>query len=198
MRVARVILLLSGLFVAPAICLGENIHITFDRPPDGISSNQTFVVPSYFEAGMGFRSTPGLPGVVWRGSDSPFWPTDGTPYLHADAGGPLMFSFDDGSLFSLNGISLAGYSSAHPNITVDFIGHRRDGYTITESVQVDGVNFTPHVFDSRWSILTSVEIASPEWVIDNLLVTVPEPSGISVVFAALATSWVARVIRRKK
>jgi len=198
MRVVRLILLFSGLFLALGLCLGGNIHITFDRPPDGISSNQTFVVPSFSEGGMGFRSTHGLPGFVWRGGDSPFWPTDGTPYLHAAAGGPLMFSFEDGSLFSLNGISLAGYSSAHPNITVDFIGHRRDGYTITESVQVEGVTFTPHVFDSRWSILTSVEIASPEWVIDDLLVTVPEPSGASMVFAAIVTSWVARVIRRKK
>jgi hypothetical protein len=197
MRVARVILLFSGLLLAPGLCLSENIHITFDRPRDGVSSNNTLVVTDYSEQGMWFRSTPGSPGFVWRGSDSPYWPSDGTPYLHAAAGGPLMFGFDDGSLFSLNGVSLAGYGSASPSVTVDFIGHRADGSTITESVQVQGPYFMRQVFDSGWSSLTSVEIPSPAWVIDNLLVTVPEPSGASVVFAALVTSWVARVIRRK-
>lgn len=196
MRVARVILLFLVLLLAPGLCLGENIHITFDRPRDGVSSNNTLTVTDYSEAGMWFRSTPGL-SFVWRGSDSPFWPSDGTPYLHAAGGAPLMFGFDDGSLFSLNGVSLAGYSIGNSSYPIDFIGHRVDGDTITETVQVLAFGFAPHVFDSGWSNLTSVEIASPMWVIDNLLVTVPEPSGASVVFAALVTSWVARIIRTR-
>jgi hypothetical protein len=197
MRVARVILLFSGLLLAPGLCLGENLHITFDRPRDGVSSNNTLVVTDYSEAGMWFRPAPGFSGFVWRGSDSPYWPSDGTPYLHAAAGGPLMFGFDDGALFNLNGVSLAGYSTAEPTITVDFIGHRADGSTITDSVQVQGLYFMRYEFNSEWSMLTSVEIASPAWVIDNLLVTVPEPSGASMAIGALVTIWVARVIRRK-
>jgi hypothetical protein len=189
----------SAIFLLPSLGLGQgSIHINFDRPPDGITSNTTYVVTSYSEAGMWFRSNPDFPGFAWRGSDSPFWPTDGTPYLHAAAGQPLFFGFDNGSLFSLNRVSLAGYSTASPNIGVDFIGHRADGSTVTQNFQVQGITFAPHLFGSGWSGLSWVEINSPEWVLDDLFVTaaVPEPSFSLVLCAGLAI-WAARVRFRK-
>jgi hypothetical protein len=103
-----------------------------------------------------------------------------------------MFSFFDGSVFDLLSVDLAEYSIIAPNaVTVPFIGYRPDGSTITVSFTTDGIidgtgpmaDFQTFQFGAEFSGLTRVGIPAYGWSLDNLFVSVPEPSSFALLLA---------------
>ena len=134
-------------------------------------------------------------------------PENGTAYLQALAGDSLMFSFSNGSLFSLNAVDLAEYSTSFPNpLTVHFVGYRSDGSTVTTDFTTDGIidgtgplaDFQTFTFGPQFTDLNRVEIPTSLWSLDNLIVTpIPEPSTIGMfAFGVLLLGW--RLRRRKQ
>ena len=116
-----------------------------------------------------------------------------------------MFSFTNGWIFDLLAVDLGEYSTVVPNaVTVQFIGYRLDGGTVTTSFTTDGIidgtgplaDFQTFQFDPKdWRNLIRVEIPTYGWSLDNLVVGVPEPtSGALLVFGG-AGLWLAS--RRK-
>jgi hypothetical protein len=107
------------------------------------------------------------------------YPDNGSAYMQS--GGGLLFGFTDGSLFGLNTVNLAGYSTAVPDFNVEFVGFLPGGGTITTTFSGSGIDFQDFQFGSQWTGLTSVEVLDSPWSLDNLVVAVPEPNGIVLV-----------------
>ena len=166
-------------------CFGQGTtQVTFDGPPV-IPAGASFAVQNYYESGISFR------GMVSGGLFSrvgPGYLTDaqnGTAYLRAALGDTLTFSFTNGSVFNLTAVDLAEYSTVVPDaVTVHFIGYRQDGSTVTTDLTTDGIidgtgplaDFQTFTFGPEFSGLTRVEIPTYGWSLDNLVVTIPEPS----------------------
>jgi hypothetical protein len=192
----RIALLLLG--CSSLISYGQGtLQITFDGPPI-IAPGTSIEVTNYSEFGMLFTPLPGSYGFSrWGAATDPRDPDDGTAYLRAALGDSLMFRFVNGSAFDLISVDLAEYSTVVPGpATVQFIGYHADGSTVTSSFTTDGIidgtgplaDFQTFYFDSKdWSDLTHVEIPNSLWSLDNLVVTVPEPSaGALLLLGALA------------
>ncbi len=84
--------------------------------------------------------------------------------------------------------TLAGYSTAVPNFSVEFIGTLQNGGTVSTTFSGSGIDFSTFHFGPEWTGLTSVEIPNDAWSMDNLAVTVPEP-GFAAFFVAGAFSF---------
>ena len=182
-------LLMLASVISSEYCFSQGT-ITFDGPPQ-IASGSGVLVQYYAEAGMVFTPiNSGSTGFVRENPAGPdsLEPYDGTTYVQAGGGSTLMFSFSSGSSFGLSSVQLAGYSYLFPNFSVDFVGFRPDGSTITNVFSGTGLNFQTFYFGSDWSSdLTRVEIPNEPWSLDNLVVTVPEPgTGALLTIGALA------------
>ena len=159
------------------LALGQNtLDITFDGQPVQPPDSQ-YIVTSYSESGMLFTSLPenvGFDRNANAGGFS-FYPDNGSTYIQQTAGAPVIFSFTDGSLFGLDSVDLAGYSSSLPDFDVQFVGYHPDGSTVTTDLSGSGINFQTFDF-TGFSDLSYVEISTPDWSLDNLVVSTPEPS----------------------
>jgi hypothetical protein len=186
-RVSKASVLLL-VFTWPVLSLGQGtIHITFDGPPLQ-PPGSIFGVAQYFEQGLQFRPIPGTDqfGRAWTNLPSA-WPNNGTPYVITGVGDSLMFSSSSGPMFGLVSVDLAAFSTGFPNYTVNFVGYRSGGGTITTSFSGNGIAFQTYYFGPEWlSGLTRVEIPNYGWSLDNLMVFIPEPSaGAILLFGAL-------------
>ena len=112
-----------------------------------------------------------------------------------------MFSVSNGSLFGLVSVDLAEYSTVVPDaVTVHFVGYRQDGSTITTDFTTDGIidgtgplaDFQTFYFDKEWTGLTRVEIPTFGWSLDNLVVSIPEPSAVTIIFLGSAILFCSR------
>jgi hypothetical protein len=120
-------------------------------------------------------------------------------------GESLVFYRADGGLFDFLSVDLAEYSTVVPNaVTVQFIGYFADGSTISETRTTDGVidgtgplaDFQTFFFRG-WTGLTRVEIPTYGWSLDNLVVSVPEPtSGAFLLLGALGVLKLRHRCRR--
>jgi hypothetical protein len=144
-------------------------------------------------------------GFVRQGGQFQPAPENGTAYLQAALGNSLVLSFLDGSLFGMISIDLAEYSTVVPNaVTVRFIGHRSNGSSVTTDLTTDGIidgtgplaDFETFYFGPEWSGLTRVEIPTYGWSLDNLVVSIPEPSSLSMF--GLGGSLLALSLLRKR
>jgi hypothetical protein len=113
------------------------------------------------------------------GTDFMGWFRQHNPYNY------VSLSAANGSLFGLTSVWLADPTSPSSSVdTITFIGYKTDGTTVTEVFTVGGNNattFQNYTFDSDLaSGLTSVQIDSSRWAMDNLVFTVPEPSGLAL------------------
>jgi len=176
-------------FAWPISCFGQGtFRITFDGPPPQ-PTNSDYTLQNYYEGGMWFRPLQGSAGFGRTGGGlTSLFPYDGSPYLHGAFGDSLAFSFQTGSLFGVFSVDLAGYSTVVPDFTVDFVGYRSDGSTISTSFSGNGIDFRTVNFGPDWSSgLTRVEIPNYGWSLDNLVVSIPEPSaGALVLVGTLA------------
>jgi hypothetical protein len=182
------------------VCLGQGtLRINFDGPPYQ-PTGSIYGVTSYYESGMYFQPLPGSDaqfGRAWTGLGTA-WPNDGTPFLITGAGDSFEFGLQNGSLFGLASVDLAGFSAFYPNYTVNFIGYHSDGSTITTSFSGNSsVDFQTYCFGPEWSSgLTHVEIPNNVWSLDNLVVAIPEPDiGALCALGAFTISYWQR--RRK-
>jgi hypothetical protein len=173
--------------------------ITFDGPPV-ISRGNADVVQFYSEAGMWFQPTSGTDGFTRQGGGYPQIPDDGTAYVQASAGDSLSFGFSSGAYFNLTSVNLAGYSTVVPDFSVGFVGHLYNGDTITTTFSGSGINFQTFDFGPQWSGLTSVEIPNAIWSLDNLVVSVPEPTTWALALTAICAFTLLRnsIYRRDK
>ena len=177
MRKRAVFLLAACLSVAGATpSFGQGaLHITFEGPP-AQDPGTARLIQSHSESGMVFTPSPAGDGFVRMATGcSPLFPDNGTTFLQAMYENTLMFSRADSSLFSLTSVDLAGYSTVLPGFSVDFVGYRAGGTTVTTTFSGSGLQFQTFLFGPEFTDLTRVEVPGPIWSLDNLVVTVPEP-----------------------
>jgi hypothetical protein len=181
------------------VVLGLAISITSTSGQGTIRFDSTSYLygTTYDELGMHFAvivPTPGSgsPNHDYIGIDGPITtpsniPYDTTPYmLFFRQNSPddyVGFSLTGGSTFGLTSVQLADPSSPSTSVdTITFVGYKSGGTTVTETFNAGGNNattFQGYTFDSDFaSGLTSVSIDSTRWAMDNLVFSVPEPSGL--------------------
>jgi len=176
-----VLLLAFVCFVRSALGQGTML-IMFEGPPF-LAPGTGVVATNYYEAGMSFRPVPGSFGFNRLGTPTdPRPPNNGTSFVQAALGESLTFSLTNGSSFNAVSVDLAGYSTVVPDATIQFVGYRADGSTVTTSVDRHGITFETYFFGKDFSDLIRVEIptASATWSLDNLVVSVPEPNALTL------------------
>jgi hypothetical protein len=211
-RVGLVSIIACGIFHICFPCYGQGrlqpLHITFDGLPTMLPGTAISVL-SYSEAGIVFRPVgPSGPGNTFtrHGGGISTSPDNSTAYLRAGFGQSLMFSFSDGSLFNLDAVDLAEYSTVVSDaVTVHFVGYRFDGSVVTTDFTTDGIidgtgplaDFQTFNFQD-FTGLTRVEIPTDGWSLDNLMVSqmVPEPTTTALLLIGGLTVFTLR-LRRK-
>src|ERR1051325_9008492 len=195
------ITLLLLAFVSLAIrTLGQGtMQVTFEGPPF-LAPGTGVVETNYYEAGMSFRPVPGSFGFSrWGPPTDPRDPNNGTSFIRGALGDSLTFAFTNASSFNAVSIDLAGYSSVVPDATIQFIGYRADGSIVTTRVDRHGITFETYFFGREFSDLTRVEIptASAPWSLDNLVVSIPEPSALTSLLIGLGCAAAVRKSSKK-
>jgi hypothetical protein len=118
-------------------------------------------------------------------------------------GDSLLFSFTNGMSFDMISVDLAEFSVTVTNTTVRFIGYRFNGSTVITNITTDGVidgpglsaDFETFNFGPEFTGLSRVEIPTIGWSLDNLVVSVPEPSALTLLLFAVGLVS-ARVFRQ--
>jgi hypothetical protein len=189
MKIKTTILLLAVVCFARGALGQGTMQFTFDGPPV-VAPGTRVSVGSYYEAGMSFRPLPQVLTFDRVGAPTDLsLPDNGTAFVQVGSGEALMFSFTDGSPFSLVSVDLAGYSSDAPDATIQFWGFHADGSIATTNVGRHGITFETYFFGPDFSDLTRVEIPTHDWSLDNLVVSVPEPSALSLCLLGLACGF---------
>ena len=192
-----------------AKCHGQGT-ITFDGPPV-INPDSAIFVKQYYESGLSFTPiNPMGTGFVRVGAQPSLQglPDNGTSYLQALLGSSLMFSSTNGSLFDLFSVDLAEYSTVLSNATtVHFVGYQQDGTIVTTDFITDGIidgtgplaDFQTFFFPAKdWTGLTRVEIPFPRWSLDNLVLSIPEPTTGSLLLLGGAILWTRGLSRKRR
>jgi hypothetical protein len=132
-------------------------------------------------------------------------PANGTPYMQFDRSyvgdEHVSFNLVSGQTFGVVSLDLADpILPFTDNVNIKFIGYKLDGSTVTNTFITPGDGSTPFInytFSGEFSSdLTKVEIPSPTWAMDNLVV-VPEPSTVVIMLSGLAAlTWRARTKKR--
>jgi len=180
--ILKLSLVISKLFLSLCSNGQGTLQITFDGTPFQPLGTQ-YGVTNYSEAGMTFTPLgPLVPGNQFtrNGGGIPGYPDNGTAYLQAGGADSLTFKFKDGSLFGIASVELAGFGSFSPEFAVNFVGYLSGGGTVTTSFSGSGIGFQTYYFSPEWSNLTRVEIPSPNWSLDNLVINIPEPTSWTI------------------
>ena len=187
--------------------LGQGtLHITFDGAPFQ-PPGTAYYVQQYYERGMSFTPLASFGFGRIGNSPNPGRPDNGTAYLQASLGDSLLFSFLNDSGFDLASVDLAEYSTVFPiPFTVPFVGYRQDGSVVTTSFTTDGIidgtgplaDFQTFHFGPEFTGLTRVEIPSYGWSLDNLFITVPEPSSAAILIFSTAGFCLQGARRQQK
>lgn len=202
--VSACLLLLLAPVAAPAQS-PQSLTLTFEGPPF-LPPDTSRIVQEYQESGFVF--TPIDPDAPWAGfgrrgqpSFHAAWPDNGTASLASDSMSTLSFSLPTAQVFDLVAVDLAEYSTVVPEaVTVHFIGYRPDGSVITTDFTTDGImdgtgpltDFQTFRFGPEWTRLARVEIPTVGWSLDNLVVSIPEPSCGALLFFGTVTCWLLR------
>lgn len=173
----------------------------------------SFSGTDYYESGMWFHTVippgevnhdgmAGLP-AIFGPSNVPMNPTPYMIFLRQNSPGDYVsLSLTDGSLFGLTAVELADPNSPSLSpVSVSFIGYLTGGSTITQTFTTpgNGANtFATYTFDSNFaSGLTSVDIFTSRWAMDNLVFVVPEP-GVGSLTALGLLAFAARKFCRHR
>lgn len=199
---------LLGLALCAPASLGqgslEPIKVAFEGPPY-LPLGSVVTERAYYESGIYFRGLGyGFTRVAGGRSTRP---ENGTAYLAAALGDSLVFSFTNGSLFSLTAVDLAEYSTVVPDaVTVHFVGYRADGSVVMADLATDGIidgtgpiaDFQTFTFGPEFANLSRVEIPTYGWSLDNLHLTrnIPEPSSPALFLTGVLFCFVRFLSRR--
>jgi hypothetical protein len=180
----------SWFTLAAANCFGQGtLTITFNGYP---RAGAGVYIPYYTESGMLFEPLPGSGGFVrMNGTGTSLWPDNGTAYLQATLGDSLSFGFQNKSLFDLISVDLAGYSTVVPDGTAYFFGYRADGSVVSASFAPNGTVFQTFYFGSEFQDLVQVDVPG-FGSLDNVVLTIPEPSGGKLFILCTIILWAAR------
>lgn len=202
MKTRRIAPLLFACIYAAFPSFGQGT-ITFDGPPVQ-PIGTVYGIQHYSESDMLF--TPIGFNFGRAGGGIQQLPENGSAYLQAALSQSLQFSFTNGSSFNLVAVDLAEYSTVVPDaVTVPFYGYRTDGSVVFTSFTTDGIidgtgplaDFQTFYFGPEFSNLLRVEIPTFGWSLDNLVISIPEPSSLALVLASGVIWLAARGIRPK-
>jgi hypothetical protein len=181
-------------------------NITFDGSPV-IPPGSEIGVTYYYEDSMSF--TPINPGEQFgrAGGGRAGFPEDGTAYIDLAFGDSLSGSRGGSIRFGLYSFDLAEFSILYNYPwTVQFIGYRPDGSSVTTEFTTDGIidgngplpDFQTFYFDDRFSDLVKFELPNHRVAMDNLVFfdVVPEPSSFALLLAGGVMVYALRRRRR--
>ena len=200
-RLAAILLIFSSLHV----CYGQGtMTVTFDGPPAFLSGDLFW---RYQESGMSIIATTNQQGYGGFSRIGPSFPDsayNGTSYIRTWTSYLEVTSLS-GSPFGLSSVDLAEYNHTVPNpVTVQFVGYRADGSTVTTSFTSDGIiglpttpDFQTFYFGPEFNNLIRLEIPPVQASLDNLVFSIPEPAtgSLMIVGGALV---VFRLSRRSR
>lgn len=191
-------------FTALSACAQARFNrtITFDGYPL-VPPGQDIGYTYYWEDGMIF--TPISPGEQFgrAGGGREGFPHDGTAYVLQGAFDTFSGHRDGGTRFGLFSADLAEFSILYdvPK-TVQFIGYRPDGSTVTTEFTTDGIidgtgplaDFETFYFDEQFADLVRFEVPSHGYALDNLVYfnVIPEPSAPALVLLAVGIRWMCK------
>jgi hypothetical protein len=166
-------------FAALSLCslsansLGQGtITITFEGPPPQPPGTYSYL-STYAESGMVFVDGPD--SLVLVGSGVAGVPDDGTTYLGTAVNTTATVSSLSGVRFGLSSFDVGKFYGLLTPPTLQVVGFRPDGTTITNNFTPSGPNFKTFHFDSQFVGLSSVSM-NGGFALDNLVVGIPEPS----------------------
>jgi len=173
--------------------------VTFDGPPP-IAPDSAIGINYYSEEGMIFTPITSEAQFTRNGGGGAGWPSNGTAYLQALLGDSLAIT-ESGHHFGLVSVDLAEYSYLFQTpTTVQFIGYKADGSTLTTEFVTDGImdgtgplpDFQTFSFDSRFNDLVRVEIPNVGWSLDNMVFSlpVPEPGACALIALGFALATI--------
>ena len=196
------------------------------RSQGTVTFNNNQVAPhgtNYYELGMAFNviiptrgggSTSYDGMVIEPGNVFANIPSNSTPYMsffqQFSPDDYVVFSLTNGYSFGLTSVNLADPNSPSLSpVPISFIGFLGNGSSVTNTFTTPGggaTSFLNYTFTSAFaSGLTSVDIFSTRWAMDNLVfgnVTAPEPGIESLIAVGLLAFAVRKIqgvqnIRRK-
>jgi hypothetical protein len=185
------------------------IQVSFEG--DAMRSGQ--LLAEYHESGVAFTAYGTGPydwgfsgwvsGVWWQRADN----GNGSAYLTPGSLSTVTVSSLSGLPMSLMSVDLSEEGSWSPfPVTVHFIGYHPDGSTVTADFTTDGVidgtgplaDFQTFYFGSAFTGLSRVEIPGSGWAMDNLVITIPEPSAGALVIMGGVILYYVRIGRARR
>jgi hypothetical protein len=127
--------------------------------------------------------------LALSGGGIPGYPDNGTGYMEVpDAN--MTFHLVSGTHFGL--ISFDGAEFVGGPTTLEVIGHKVMGQTVTNYFSVNSMNFQTFSLDSSFLDVGQVDVINARWSLDNLIFSVvPEPTACALASIA-ALCWFAR------
>jgi hypothetical protein len=170
-----------------------------------MAGTNEFAINYYAEQGMEFR--PIGNGQFGRsgGGAADFFPRNGSAYLFGSFTDSLAATYVGGQRFGVVSVDLAEFSTLYQRpLTVQFVGYRPDGSTVSTAFVTDGVidgagplaDFQTFYFDSRFADVVRVEVPTFGWSLDNMVLSqIPEPATSALLFVGALLLWALRFRR---
>ena len=154
----------------------------FEGQPPGTYS----IISEYLESGMLFF-VPVPSSLRLVGSGLSGNPDNGTAYLETSLNTTITVNFASGLVFGLGSLDAAHLPLAG---VLQVVGFRQDGTTVTNRFAPDGPSFQTFRFDAGFVDLTMFKM-NGGFALDNIVVTIPEPSagGLVLLGTLCGVGW---------
>jgi len=177
--------------------LAEAVTLSFDPAPipGGAKIENFFVEGDYIAIGPFSHGSSLNAG---RASN------ESSGYLELQMGSSIRVERLDGRGFNAYSISLSEYSTVVSTLSVSFTGNLKTGGTVSHTFLLDGVfdsiggaaDFQTLNFPASFRNLGSLASGTTGFSLDNLVVEVPEPTGLSLVSAGVVIALWRKPLRQ--
>ena len=175
-RIERAAHVALAVFCLVGHCLGQGtVTITFEGPPAQPPGTYS-VISRYSGSGMLFTA----PYMLLEGSGLAGGPDNGTTYLATLLNTTLPVNSLSGAPFSMTSFDVAGFYGLLTPPTLQVVGFRQDGTTVTNSFTSIGTSFQTVHLDSGFVGLNTVDLTGG-FAFDNMVVGIPEPSASGLI-----------------